>query len=71
MLVSLSELMDLPDGWNAHPRHYDLEIDGVIYRHGDKGRSNQINAAFLNAGLEFQSVVQGSLPCTGRRGVRS
>jgi len=59
MLLSLSELMDLPEGWTVHPRHYDLVIDGVIYRHGDKGRSNQINAAFLNAQLEFQSVVQG------------
>lgn len=59
MLVSLADLMDLPEGWTVHPRHHDLVIDGVIYRHGDKGRSNQQNAAFLNAGLEFNSVVQG------------
>lgn len=59
MLISLSDLMDLPDGWTIHPRHYDLIIDDVIYRHGDKGRSNQQNAAFLNAGNEFTSVVQG------------
>ena len=59
MLMSLSDIMDLPDTWKIHPRHYDLVIDGVIYRHGDKGRSNQQNAAFLNAGLEFSSVVQG------------
>ncbi len=59
MLVSLAELLDLPDTWNIHPRHHDLIIDNVIYRHGDKGRSNQQNAAFLNAGMEFTSVVQG------------
>lgn len=59
MLKSLSQMMDLPDGWNIHPRHYDLIIDDVIYRHGDKGRSNQQNAAYLNAQNEFRSVVQG------------
>lgn len=59
MLVSLAELLDLPDTWKIHPRHHDLIIDNVIYRHGDKGRSNQQNAAFLNAGMEFTSVVQG------------
>ncbi len=59
LMLSLSAILDLPKGWNVHPRHYDLNIDGVIYRHGDKGRSNQINAAFLNAQNEFQSLVQG------------
>jgi len=59
MLVSLQELMDMPDSWTIHPRHSDLVIDDVIYRHGDKGRSNQLNAAFLNASNEFRSVVQG------------
>ncbi len=59
MLKSLSQMMDLPDGWNIHPRHHDLIIDDVIYRHGDKGRSNQQNAAYLNAQNEFRSVVQG------------
>ena len=59
LMLSLSAILDLPKGWNVHPRHYDLDIDGVIYRHGDKGRSNQINAAFLNAQNEFQSLVQG------------
>lgn len=59
MLVSLGELLNLPDTWNIYPRHHDLMIDDVIYRHGDKGRGNQLNAAFLNAGMEFASVVQG------------
>jgi predicted phosphodiesterase len=59
MLLSISDILALPSGWEVKPRHYDHIIDGVIYRHGDKGRSNQQNAAFLNAQLEFQSVVQG------------
>ncbi len=59
MVKSLSEILELPKGWKIHPRHHDLMIDGVMYRHGDKGRGNQQNAAFLNASLEFASVVQG------------
>lgn len=59
MLLSLSDIMGLPKGWKVNPRHFNLEIDNVIYRHGDQGRSNQQNAAFLNAQLEFQSLVQG------------
>ena len=59
LMLSLSAILDLPEGWAVHPRHYDLNIDGVLYRHGDKGRSNQINAAFLNAQNEFTSLVQG------------
>ena len=59
LMLSLSSILDLPKGWTVHPRHYDLNIEGVIYRHGDKGRSNQINAAFLNAQNEFTSLVQG------------
>ena len=59
MLKSLAEMVGLPKSWTVHARHTDLEIDGVIYRHGDKGRSNQANAAFVNAQMEFKSVVQG------------
>lgn len=59
MLKSLAEIVGLPKTWTVHARHSDLLIDGVIYRHGDKGRSNQSNAAFVNAQMEFTSVVQG------------
>ena len=65
MLLSLSLILDLPDTWKIHPRYTDLIIDDVIYRHGDKGRSNQSNAAFLNAQIEFMSVVQGHLHAQG------
>ena len=36
-MLSLSAILDLPKGWTVHPRHYDLNIDGVLYRHGDEG----------------------------------
>jgi hypothetical protein len=65
MLLSLSQILDLPDTWTVYPRFTDLIIDNVIYRHGDKGRSNQTNAAFLNAQSEFMSVVQGHLHSQG------
>lgn len=65
LVLSLSEILQLPDTWNVHSRYTDLVIDDVIYRHGDKGRSNQTNGAFLNAQNEFMSVVQGHLHSQG------
>lgn len=46
-------------GWTIHPRYADLKIDGVIYRHGDKGKGGQRLAALANAKDEHSSVVQG------------
>lgn len=57
VLKDYDQLWEVP-GWTIHPRFTDLEIDGVIYRHGDKGKGGQ-NPAILNAQAEFQSVVQG------------
>lgn len=48
------------DGWTVHPRFTDLVIDGVIYRHGDKGKGG-VMAAYKNAQAEFSSLVQGHL----------
>lgn len=48
-------------GWTIHPRYADLKIDGVIYRHGDKGKGGGRNAAFMNAKEQHCSVVQGHL----------
>jgi len=48
------------DGWTIHPRYADLEIDDVIYRHGDKGKGG-LMAAYKNCIAEFKSVVQGHL----------
>jgi predicted phosphodiesterase len=49
------------EGWNIHPRYHDLIIDGVIYRHGDKGKGGQRIAALANAKDEHKPVVQGHL----------
>jgi len=49
------------DGWEVVPRYGNKIIDGVIYQHGDRGRSGQINGALLNAQEEHCSVVQGHL----------
>lgn len=48
------------DGWTIHPRFHDLVIDGVIYRHGDKGKGGQMSA-HKNSVAEFSSLVQGHL----------
>tara|TARA_R110002073_G_scaffold68372_2_gene169858 strand:- start:5218 stop:5901 length:684 start_codon:yes stop_codon:yes gene_type:complete len=48
------------EGWTIHSRYADLEINGVIYRHGDKGKGGAM-AAHKNAISEFKSVVQGHL----------
>ena len=55
MMRDFGDIFKLPDGWTVHQRYAQLEIDGVIYQHGDRGRSS----ASLNARDEFQSVVQG------------
>lgn len=58
----LKEYSDLTStaGWTWHPRYSDLIIDGVIYRHGDKGLGGQF-AALKNAQREMRSLVQGHL----------
>ena len=56
-LMPFKKLWEL-DGWKIHPRFSDLHINGVIYRHGDKGKGG-IMAAGKNAQAEFSSLVQG------------
>jgi predicted phosphodiesterase len=46
--------------WKYHARFSDITIDGVIYRHGDKGKGGRM-AAFSNANAEHCSLVQGHL----------
>lgn len=55
---NLNECWGTP-GWKWHPRFDTLIHDGVMYRHGDKGRRGMIRPALLNAERNFQSVVQG------------
>jgi hypothetical protein len=58
VLRNFTDLWGVPN-WNIVPRYGDHIIDGVIYRHGDKGKGGQRNAAYANAVAEFKSVVQG------------
>ena len=55
MMRDFAGIFGLPAEWTVHARYGQLEIDGVIYQHGDRGRSS----AILNAKDEFCSVVQG------------
>jgi hypothetical protein len=58
MMREPSKIWNVPK-WNTHKRFSDLLIDGVIYRHGDKGKGGGRLAALPNAMAEFRSVVQG------------
>ena len=58
VMKDFNDLWDVPR-WNVVPRFGNIEIDNVIYQHGDRGRGGQVNAAFLNAQDEHKSVVQG------------
>jgi len=60
VIVPFKELWGL-DGWTIHERYADIKIDGVIYRHGDKGKGGQRLAAYMNAKEEHCSLVQGHL----------
>lgn len=58
MMKDFSGIFGLPDGWTVHHRYSQLEIDGVLYQHGDRGKAGRLAAA-SNAKAEFRSVVQG------------
>ncbi len=59
VIVDFKSLWGLK-GWTIHPRYADLTINGVVYRHGDKGKGGAM-AAHKNAIGEFRSLVQGHL----------
>jgi hypothetical protein len=65
MLRDHAEIWQVP--WSVHPRFSKLVIDGVIYAHGDAGRSGQ-DAAFLQAKDNFRSTVIGHFH--GQAGVK-
>ena len=54
-------------GWSVHPRFAKLEVDGVIYSHGDSGRGG-IDAARLQSQDNFRSTVIGHFH--GQAGVK-
>lgn len=57
-MKDMSDVWDTPT-WRWHPRYHTLEHEGVLYRHGDKGRRGQYNPALLNAQRNHKSMVQG------------
>lgn len=54
-------------GWKVHERFSKLEIDGVVYSHGDSGRGG-IDAAFRQCQDNFRSTVIGHFH--GQAGVK-
>lgn len=59
-LKDFSDIWDLPKGWKVHPRFSELEIDDVLYMHGDSGKGGQFGAV-KTAMMKFQSTVGGHL----------
>jgi len=53
--------------WKVHPRFTKLEIDGVVYSHGDSGRGG-IDASFRQCQDNFRSTVIGHFH--GQAGVK-
>jgi predicted phosphodiesterase len=46
--------------WRVHARYDDFILEGVIYRHGDKGKGGK-QAALTNANAEHRSLCMGHL----------
>lgn len=59
-LRDFNDIWGLPASWKVHPRFTELEIDGVLFMHGDSGRGGQFGAV-KTAITKFQSVVMGHL----------
>jgi hypothetical protein len=55
---SMSDVWETPT-WRWHPRYTTFKHEGVLYRHGDKGRRGQYNPALLNGQRNHRSMVQG------------
>jgi hypothetical protein len=56
-LPTYSQLLNAPDGWTWKSRH---EIDGVVFMHGDSGRSGQYASVSYLRALK-KSVVIGHI----------
>jgi predicted phosphodiesterase len=57
LLRPYGELWEVP-GWKVYPRFFRLEIDGVVYTHGDQGKGGQFPAV-KNSRDNFVSWVSG------------
>jgi predicted phosphodiesterase len=53
-----NEIWETPKGWKWHPRFSKIDVDNVLYLHGDHGRGGKF-PAILDAQDMFQSVVEG------------
>lgn len=56
-LRTYTEFWEIP-GWRQHPRYERLEIDGVLYSHGEVGGGGK-HPAILQASRQFKSCVIG------------
>ena len=56
ILRDYAEMWELD--WQIHDRFSDLEIEGVLYSHGDNGKGGE-HSAYKNAQANFKSTVQG------------
>lgn len=63
LVKGYAEMWDLPKGWVVHPRFAEIEIDGVIYLHGDGNAKGGQYAAPRTAIARFQSVCMGHYHC--------
>jgi hypothetical protein len=59
-LKDFNDIWGLPKGWVVHPRFSEIEIDGILYMHGDAGKVGQFGAV-KTAMSKFQSCVTGHL----------
>lgn len=64
LLKSYEAMFDTPPGWTVHPRFTKLEIDGVLYCHGDGGAGGKY-AHINQAERNFQSTVVGHFHALG------
>jgi len=60
MLKGYGDYWELPKTWKIHKRYTRLEIDGVLYCHGDQGPQGE-NAAKNQSRSNFRSTVIGHL----------
>lgn len=60
LLRTEKDFWGLPKGWNVHPRFSRLEIDGVLYSHGETGPQGKF-AGKAQSEANFKSTVIGHL----------
>lgn len=59
-LRDFNDIWALPKTWKVHDRFEEIEIDGVLYMHGDSGKGGQFGAV-KTAMAKFSNVCMGHL----------